>query len=55
MENLYVIIITICGFGLGLYWAFADEDHFPHALLLTIWFFVVLFSIGVMTCPQLFK
>lgn len=55
MDTLYVIIVGICGFVLALYWAFVKEEELYKVYILTVVFFIVLFTIGVISCPELFK
>ena len=55
METLYIIIISVCGFALALYWASVKEEELYKVYILTIVFFVVMFIIGIISCPELFK
>ena len=55
METLYIIIVGICGFALALYWAYVKEEELYKVYILTVVFFIVLFTIGVISCPELFK
>ncbi|MBQ2177151.1 MAG: hypothetical protein II453_19560 [Alphaproteobacteria bacterium] len=55
METLYTIIVGVCGFALALYWAFVKEEELYKVYIWTIVFFLVLFAIGVISCPELFK
>ena len=55
METLYIIIIGVCGFALALYWASVKEEELYKVYILTVVFFIVLFAIGVISCPELFK
>ena len=55
MDNLYVIIVGVCGFALALYWAFVKEEELYKVYIWTVVFFIVLFAIGVISCPELFK
>lgn len=55
METLYIIIVGVCGFALALYWASVKEEELYKVYILTIVFFVVMFIIGIISCPELFK
>ena len=55
MENLYIIIVGVCGFALAFYGAFVKEEELYKVYILTVVFFIVLFAIGVISCPELFK
>jgi len=55
METLYIIIISVCGFALALYWAYVKEEEMYKVYILTFIFFILLFTIGVISCPELFK
>ena len=55
METLYIIIVGVCGFALALYWASVKEEELYKVYILTIVFFIVMFAIGIISCPELFK
>lgn len=55
METLYIIIVGFCGFTLAFYWACVKEEELYKVYIWTIIFFLVLFAIGVISCPELFK
>ena len=55
METLYIIIVGVCGFALALYWAYVKEEEMYKVYILTFIFFILLFTIGVISCPELFK
>lgn len=55
METLYIIIVAVCGFALALYWAYVKEEELYKVYIWTVVFFIVLFAIGVISCPELFK
>ena len=55
METFYIIIVGVCGFALALYWAYVKEKDLYKAYIWTVVFFIVLFAIGVISCPELFK
>lgn len=55
MDTFYIIIVAVCGFALALYWAFVKEEELYKVYILTIVFFIILFAIGVISCPELFK
>lgn len=55
MENLYVTIVGVCGFALAFYWAFVKEEELYKVYIGAVIFFIVLFAIGIISCPELFK